>query len=77
MSGTLFIDGAGAERSSAVSVHSGCTQRRASPCASLDLACNVVATHASAASQTRANSPLPWSLCDNSGAGRVKSNIFT
>jgi hypothetical protein len=33
-----------AEGSSAVSVHSGSTQRGASPCAS----------------QTRANSPLPW-----------------
>ena len=42
VSGTLFIqvpfsskDGAGAERRSAVSVHSGSTQRRASPCAGL------------------------------------------
>jgi hypothetical protein len=53
-------NGAGPEHSSAVSVHSGSTQRRASLCASLDIECNVVATHVSAAGQTRVNSPLPW-----------------
>jgi hypothetical protein len=55
-----MISPAGADRSSAVSVHSGSTQRRASPCASLDIECNVVATRVSAAGQTRVDSPLPW-----------------
>jgi len=47
-------------RSSAGPVHSGSTQRRASPGAILDIECNVVATHVSAASPTRVDSPLPW-----------------
>jgi len=52
--------GAGGGRSSAVSIHSGSTPRGASPCASLDIKCNVVPTHVSAAGQTRVDSPLPW-----------------
>jgi hypothetical protein len=61
LEGDGFAFGAGAsERSSAVSVHSGSRQRRASPCASLDIERNVVATHVSAAGRTRVDSPLRW-----------------
>jgi hypothetical protein len=57
----LYDSGAGAERSSAVSVYSGSTQSRASPCASLGRGGSRTALqpYVSAAGQTRVDSPLP------------------